>query len=109
MADIIPIQDAGERGNFFFTTTMDGKEYLFFFRFNPRDGYWYFDLIDQEGNPVKLGRKVVSRFPLLSHCPSLNRPPGELFAVDTSDFPIDPGRDDLGNQVAFAYLTEAEL
>lgn len=109
MADILPIEDAEERGNFFFIATLDGSDYLFFFRLNAREGYWYFDLLDFEGEPVQLGTKVVSNMPLLLHCTAANRPPGELFAVDTSDHPIDPGRGDLGVQVSLAYLTESEL
>ncbi len=110
---IIPMVDAGELGNFYFTVDLDGIDYQLRFTYNQRDQHWYFDLSDVEGNIIRAGIKIVINFPLLRLLASFVRPPGELIAIDTRQTLTQAARDpeltELGTDVLFAYEEQASL
>ncbi len=85
---------------------LDGIEYLFDFAWSERESCWYFDLSDQDENPIAQLVRVVVSFPLLRRFRDARLPPGFLYAADTSG----AGRDveaqgDLGARVLLCYLT----
>ena len=98
---IIPtVQDGGP---FFFQTDLDGDPFVLSFYFNEREGFWYFDLTDVNGNTIRSGIKCVVNFPLLRLIATEGRPAGEIIALDTTDPAEDPGIDDLGDTIVMAY------
>ena len=44
--------------------TLLGTQYQIRFTYNDTGGYWYFGLYDAFGGPIRIGVKVVPRFPL---------------------------------------------
>lgn len=90
-------------------TTLDGVDYLFSFHWNARDGYWYFDMADQDGVPIVSSVKLVVSWDLLRRCVDARRPPGLLFAQDTSGAFVDAGFSDLGERVLLSYTPAADL
>ncbi len=102
------------------TTSLDGRDYIFRFLFNQREGTWFFSLADEEDAPIVEGVKVIVQLPLLRLVTDARRPPGILLALDTqapeTDFSAaqkttarDPGLFELGERVLLLYFTEAEL
>lgn len=100
---IIPITDAGVDGAFYFTSPLDGRNYQLSFQYNDREGFWYFDILDEEGTPIRSGLKVVSNFTIARLCQSIDRPPGDLMFLDTRPVPSDAALAELGEEVVFAY------
>lgn len=86
-----------------FSVDLDGRTYTLELRWNERAGAWFLSTYDAEGVPVVSGRKVVLYSPLLGHTVDPRRPPGELFAIDTTGSDLDPGRYDLGGRVLLVY------
>lgn len=107
--EIIPIEDAGINGAFFFTVDLDGVTFQIDFQFNSREGFWYFDIQDLEGNIIRSSVKAVINWPSIRLDRSTLRPAGELMFIDTRTEPSDPGLYDLGENVVFGYFPEADL
>ena len=79
-------------------TSLDGSEYAFTFRWNGREGRWYFSIADANGDDVLVGLKLVANFPLLYRFRGVNGvPPGELTLVDARSISLEPTLDDLGD------------
>lgn len=98
------------RGNYSQRTVLDGREYLLLFRWNQREGRWYLTISDQDGAPIVSGVKIVVNFPLITNrIVDARRPPGEIFATDTTGADIDPGLDDLGSRVVLIYIDAADI
>ena len=98
----ISIRDPSE-GPFEFNCDLDGKSYRFLFLYNQREGFWYFDVYDQVGNPIRTGVKAVVNFPLLLRCSESNRPVGELLFMNSRLGIDDPGLADLGADSELVY------
>ena len=83
----------------------------FRFQFNERDQSWFFDVLTAEGDPIRQGVKVVTNFPLLSRIARLDRPPGDIFAIDLTGEDLRPGLGELGSeqQVQFIYFEPSEI
>jgi len=103
---IIPTEEAAQDGIFFESVSLDGVDYQLYFKYNSREGFWYFDLNDVEGNPIRTGIKVVVNYPLTFLCACPEKPAGELSCINTEDEPQDPGLNDLGLNALMAYLNE---
>lgn len=78
-------------------------------QFNERDQSWFFDLLTAEGVPIRQGIKIVTNFPLLRLISAAERPPGEIFAIDTTGEDKRAGLADLGDQVKLVYYDESEV
>ena len=85
--------------------------FLFRFQFNERDQSWFFDILTADGDPIRQGVKVVTNFPLLARIARLDRPPGEIVAVDTTgeDRRAVIGELGIDRQVAFVYFLKSEV
>ena len=105
---IISVEEAKTLGAFYFTVSLDGKTYQFNFQFNDREGNWYFDLVDTDGNHIRDGVKVVVNWPFLEIATSILKPAGELLCLDTRQVTEDPGLENLGIDSFLVYegLTE---
>lgn len=95
---------------FEFGIELEGVVYHFTFRFNDRDGAWYFDITNARGDLLAQGLKAVSETPLLMALRTLpGLPPGELIVRDTAGLDEEPTFDSLGRRHLMMYLTAAEL
>lgn len=106
--------------DYFQTTSLDGRDYVFRFLYNEREGSWFFSLFDQDGDPIVQSIKVIVQLPLLRLVTDERKPPGVLLALDTqapeTDFSsstkslaLDPGLFELGERVVLLYFPEAEV
>lgn len=92
-----------------FTIDLDGVTFGFEFRWNDRDGAWYFSIADVNGSPLLSGRRVVLGIPLLSRFRDPRLPAGELTAIDTLGTDAPPGITELGARVRLLYFPASEI
>lgn len=96
----LPTTDEAEA--FTFEVSLEGTLYLFALAWNARDSAWYMAISDADGAPIATGIRVVVDWPLLKGVADSRRPPGEIFALDTTGTG-DPGLADLGGRVSLIY------
>ena len=106
---ILSIPVTPEHPHFEFFLSLEGRQYLFEFRWNERIGSWYMTLSDADGDPIVASARVVLDFPLTGKCADARRPPGAIIAVDTSGAGLDPGEKDLGGRVTLLYVESTSL
>lgn len=106
---LIPLGNPSALGNFYFNIALDGVTFQLFFKYNQREDFYYVDILDLEGTPIRSGIKIVVNYPLLKRCVLLESPAGELLAVDTSARPQDPGKDSFGKDQFLLYEQEASV
>lgn len=90
------------------TTTLDGVPYQLTFKYNTRESAYYLTIASSDGSTVYAqGIKLVSNFPLLRN---FSTPPGELYALATSNTDDSPARlGDLATRGRVAlYYAEAD-
>lgn len=94
-----------------FSVELEAAVYRFRFQFNERDKSWFFDVLTEDGTPIRQGIKAVTNFPLLRQIAKPERPPGELYCVDTTGEDKRAGLGELGvdRQVRFVYLDQSEV
>jgi hypothetical protein len=94
-----------------FSVELEAIVFGFRFQFNERDQSWFFDVLTAEGVPIRQGLKVVTNFPLLSRVARIDRPPGELYAFDTTgqDKRAGLGELGIGQQVELVYFDADEV
>ena len=86
------------------TVKLDGTNYQIETHYNERNGGWYFDLMDEDGNVLRGGIRITVDWPLTGWRETDPRmPPGMLWAVDTSGKQIDPDLDTFGTRVLMLY------
>ncbi len=92
-----------------FSTLIGDRELVFEQRWNERDKSWYFDLFDNDENPIVVGIKIAlgTFMGRISEHPSLVK--GAFMAQDTSREGAEAGYDDLGVRVRVWYVTDGEL
>lgn len=109
MAVDLPIDTQGTAW-FAFSCELVGVTYGFTFRWNDREGAWFLDLTDGEGNPIGSGIKIVVSLDLLGPFHSDPRcPVGALVAFDTTGQDLDPGFADLGDRVLVMFMEPADF
>jgi len=94
-----------------FSVELESIVFLFRFQFNNRDQSWFFDVLTAEGEPIRQGVKVVTNFPLLSRIAQLERPPGDIFAIDLTgeDRRAVLGELGPGQQIQLTYFEQSEI
>lgn len=85
-------------------TSLDGRSYLFTFKWNQRSGFWFFDFADQDEDPIVSGVKVVPEIPLLRRIIDERRPAGELIVTDLTGDGEPPGYSDFGDRMILMYV-----
>lgn len=88
---------------------LDGELFTFLFKFNSREGFWYYDLFDAAEVPIKHGIKVVTDFPELRTIALASRPDGELLAVDPTGNGVEPDDENFGTAVPLVYIEAADV
>lgn len=93
------------------TTTLDGADYLFEFRYSQREACWYFTISLTDGTPLVAGVKVVCNRSLLERFADVRLPPGKLIAFATGPDASPPALDELGEdrRAILVYVSEAEV
>lgn len=87
-------------------TQLEGVEYLLRFLWSPREGAWYLDVLDQDGNALALASKLVLGVRLLRRFQDARLPPGFLFVVDFTGTGLDiAAPTDLGVGYQLMYIT----
>lgn len=104
---IIPTR--GDLGAYFFQIELDRIVFTLAFQFNQREGFWYFNILDIDGVPVRTGIKVISNFPLTRLITIQSRPPGEIIALDTTGQGVEATLESLGSEVLLAYEEAASV
>lgn len=82
---------------------LDSAVFLMSFRFNAREGFWYLDIDDVDGVPVRSGIKLVVSIPLLRLVTAATRPLGEMVVIDTTSTDAEAGLGDLGADSLLTY------
>lgn len=92
------------------STTLEGADYIFDFRWNARDGSgaWYMDVSTDTDEIIRRGIKVVMGVPLGKRTADDRYPPGALFAIDDGTG-VEATLDDLGVRVQVLYFTTEEV
>lgn len=96
-----------------FDCVLAGVPYGIDVHWNGREGAWYMDIIDAQGDAIRHGIKIVLGAFLGRRCVDPRFPAGLLIAVDTSGENRDAGFDDLGapsngGRVHVVFYTFAE-
>lgn len=93
-----------------FTSTLDGIDYAFEFRFNQRENCWYFSIGLSDGTELANGIKVLCNRNLIRKFVDDRMPPGLLMALSGTPDTTPPGLNDLGDglRVTMYYYDKAE-
>lgn len=100
----IKTPNAQALGTFNRTVSLEGINYQFQFYENTREGFWYFNFLDTEGNPIRTSIKIVSNWAFLRTLRTTPRPPGDIISIDTRNIKLDPGIDEFGIDVILGYI-----
>jgi len=92
-----------------FEIELDENTYTLEFEWNDRDSGWYMSILDDGGDPILTGQRVVLHYPLARRYRDSRLPPGLLMAIDTSETDIEAGYADLGDRVKLIYTPLADL
>jgi hypothetical protein len=106
---IYPISDAPQIGNYLFSVSLDGTDYVIDLKYNAREDSWYFDVVGIEGNQIRSGLKCSSNWVPLRTMSNIPRPLGEIILIDTRLRPQDPTLEDIGNTVLLGYVEQISL
>ncbi len=92
------------------TISLEGQSYVFDFRFNQREGAWYFSIALPDGTELASGIKVVCRRELLHRFADVRLPRGLLVALANGEDSSPPGLDELGEdkRVTLLYFETGE-
>ena len=110
MTRVIPVPDLPRS---VFQVRMDGETYSLRVAWNDRLSSWQMDLLDDDGDAILIGRRMVLGFPLLDGVTDPRRPPGALFVIDPAGRQrTDPGRtawQEDGENLRLIYIPADEI
>ncbi len=101
---VLDIPTRSDVGSWNQQTTLENEVFGLQFRWNERDGTWYFNLLDESGNVIRAGVRMIVNFELLAQLVDEGRPPGKFLAFDSRKDPQPPGIADLGEIVFLTYI-----
>ncbi|MCG8433495.1 MAG: hypothetical protein MJA83_05645 [Gammaproteobacteria bacterium] len=88
--------------------TLDGVVFRMLFKYNARDDFWYMDIRDLGGEPIRLGIKLVTGFSLLRLVADTNvRPAGVMIVADATDQNIEAGLNAIGVDTLLTYIEQS--
>lgn len=92
-----------------FQTVLNGKAVKFAFQFNERSGFWGFNLLTVDDEPIIMGTKVTLRNDLLGRFQDPRIPDGIFIAVDLDGDPTPPTQTELGERVVISFTSSEEI
>lgn len=95
--------------NYRFGTKLGGQQVTIDARWNGRAESWFLDISDEEGDPIRVGMRVVLGPELGGRVADSRMPPGALFAIDLTQSGIEAGLDDLGERITVVYLSPDDI
>ena len=95
--------------NFAIRVILDEVPFRIDFRVNIRDGFWYFDIKDDQGTQLRSGVKVTSDFPLLVRMVSRPRPSGSMLVIPRNPNVHDADIGNFGTDAPLYYVEQETL
>jgi len=77
------------------TVNLEGSDYLLSFQWNQRESSWYMS-ISLPDETLLASVKIVTNWALLRRFVDPRLPPGEMFAISTTNDLTNPGLNDFG-------------
>lgn len=87
---------------------LNGQNYTLRFDYSEREGRFYLDILDDSGDAIVCGIKLVENWELLRKVSDSRRPPGELYAWDSTRTGP-PDLRDLGRRVRLIYYPTVDV
>ena len=107
MPRIIPFKDFPA---FVEKVVLDGVPYQLRFWWNSTGEYWTLQMLNNSGTILLSGIKIVLGIELISAFVWMGLPPGELWAIDSTDELDRIGLNDLSSGAVYLrYIPESEL
>lgn len=100
---IVRIPISADSPAFKFQVDLEGTTYTLAFSFNSRMERWTMDILDQAGNAIRTGIKVISTWAVNRQYAIDAVPPGAMCFVDLADEDKPASFDDLGSRVVLMY------
>lgn len=94
--------------NFDFEIELDAVLFNFSVYWNDRESHWYFDLRNEDLEPLILGAKLVLNYDMLQDYNDVTFPAGAIYYIRETKDAIETA-DNLGIDYNIYYFTEAEL
>jgi hypothetical protein len=94
---------------FQFRIDLDSVLYLLVFQYNRREESWFFDLLQDDGTPIRHGVKIHVDWPLWRLIQDNIRPAGDVVLIDGSGTVQTPDLDQLGDPTKLTYLDADEV
>ena len=91
-----------------FVTSLGVATYTVGVRWNGRDGAWYLDLADADGDPIRSGLKIALGVLIGDRSTDPRWPAGVFLVTESSGTGLDAGIDDLGARVRVLFLSYAD-
>lgn len=107
MSLIIPVDS--KNSYFTLSVPLDGKIFIFQFKYNTRFKIWYVSLFDSNNNPIVYNVKILPLLPLFSRHRKPNMFSGDVIGINLNDKFIIPTRENLGNDFKLYYFSKDEL
>jgi hypothetical protein len=98
--------------NYTMRVRLDGRDYNLRLLWNERTQRWHLSIYGDEQEPLAIGIKVVTNWPMLRYLQwDARLPPGELFAIATTSDDSPPGFYDLApdKRVQLIYFPLTDL
>lgn len=90
-----------------FAIDLDGTAYRFFFHYNLREGFWYFDLRDENDVAIVSGVKLVEAVSYLKQYSQADIPQGTLVTLDMTGRHLEPNAENIARDLVLFYLGES--
>jgi hypothetical protein len=97
----IPMDNTSPAFNMY--ADLDNNTYQFNFRWNDRVNLWLFDLLDNEGEAIFLGKPFQTEVHFLQQSVKVNTPTGMLYAKNSKTNGVDADRFAIGGDVKLYY------
>lgn len=90
--------------NFSFLVKLDGPQFLIRMRWNVRDEAFYMDILDDQNDPVILGKRLSRNVAALGSVTRENRPQGSLVFVENGNKVTEATPETLGISHELVYV-----
>jgi len=100
---VLEIQTRNDLGAWNQQTDLEQTTFGFQFRWNDRDQAYYFNILNESGDVIRAGVRVIVNFELLRQLVDEGRPLGKFLAWDPRSDPQPPVFGEIGDAVILTY------